>query len=76
MNLREIFALVGEVYAQPWRELYAHLKFATTPLEGMITFVQYRRSLCTLCGYHPKSSDSLYCSADCAEAAAEDRAII
>lgn len=75
MTLREDFALLGEVYAQPWRELYAHLKAANTPLEGLITFAQYRRSLCALCGYYPKAIESRYCSSDCAEDDYENRAI-
>lgn len=72
-TIRETAVMLGAIYAQPWRELRAHLKAARTPIEGIIAFAQSRRDLCTFCGSDPRATDSRYCSDACSESDAEQQ---
>jgi hypothetical protein len=55
----------------------AYTRAAATPLEGIVAFVAYRRTLCALCREQPRSNEfgGRYCSQVCADADAHLRGI-
>jgi hypothetical protein len=75
--VRKSATVLRDLYVRPLRELIAYTRAAATPLEGILAFVAYRRTLCALCRERPRSNEfgGRYCSQVCADADAHLRGI-